>query len=607
MKRTHHCNELRADHAGKTVTLVGWVHSRRDLGGLLFIDIRDREGRTQTVFDPSDLPKEICDQAAALHSESVIEVAGLVRQRPQGTENSKIPTGQVEVMVKQFTVLNHADVLPFPVDDPEIASKVNEELRLKYRYLDLRRPEMARNLRLRSKVATATRVYLDDQGFLEVETPTLFKSTPEGAREFLVPSRIHPGQFYALPQSPQQFKQILMVAGVERYFQLARCYRDEDLRADRQPEFTQVDIEMSFIDREDLYALIEGLLKRVWKTALNMDIPTPFKRISFEEALNRYGIDKPDSRIGMELNDLTDDFRSSTFKVFSGTIAAGGVVKAINAKGLACATQGQIETMTEYAKSFGAKGLAFIKVEGGEWKSPIVKFFSEAEKTALKSKLAIEEGDLILFAADQWLNACEILGKIRLYCAEVLKSQGKLTIDPTRFDFMWVVEFPLLSFDKEMNRWYSSHHPFTAPVAEDIPLLKTDPKKVRGQHYDVVVNGVELGGGSIRIHQPDVQKTIFEELLQIPAQETQERFGYMLEAFRYGAPPHGGIALGFDRLVAILCGTTSIRDVIAFPKTAKGTCLMTDSPAPVTPRQLRDLHIDVRAAKKEAPPAAPAV
>lgn len=606
MKRTHHCNELRADHAGKTVTLVGWVHSRRDLGGVLFIDIRDREGRTQTVFDPSDLTKEVCDQASSLHSESVIEITGTVRQRPQGTENTKIATGQVEVLVKQFTILNHADVLPFPVDDPEVANKVNEELRLKYRYLDLRRPEMARNLRLRSKVATAARVFLDDQGFLEVETPTLFKSTPEGAREFLVPSRVHAGQFYALPQSPQQFKQILMVAGVERYFQLARCYRDEDLRADRQPEFTQVDIEMSFIDREDLYALIEGLLKRVWKTALNMDIPTPFKRISFEEALNRYGIDKPDSRFGMELNDLTDDFRSSSFKVFSGTIAAGGVVKAINAKGLACATQGQIETMTEYAKSFGAKGLAFIKVEGGEWKSPIVKFFSEAEKTALKTKLAIEEGDLILFAADQWLNACEILGKIRLYCAEVLKSQGKLTIDPTRFDFMWVVEFPLLSFDKEMNRWYSSHHPFTAPVTEDIPLLKTDPKKVRGQHYDVVVNGVELGGGSIRIHQPDVQKTIFEDILQIPAEETQLRFGYMLEAFRYGAPPHGGIALGFDRLVAILCGTTSIRDVIAFPKTAKGTCLMTDSPSPVTPRQLRDLHIDVRAAKKEAAPGTPA-
>jgi aspartyl-tRNA synthetase len=322
--------------------------------------------------------------------------------------------------------------------------------------------------------------------------------------------------FYALPQSPQQFKQILMVAGVEKYFQLARCYRDEDLRADRQPEFTQIDIEMSFIEREDIYALIEGLLQRVWKTALNIDVPVPFKRLTFEEALNRYGIDKPDTRIGMELADLTEDFRASKFKVFSGAVAAGGVVKALNAKGLACATQGQIETMTEYAKSFGAKGLAYIKAEGGEWKSPIVKFFNDAEKAALTQKLKIEEGDLILFAADQWLNACEILGKIRLYCADVLKTQGKLTMDPNRFDFLWVIEFPLLGFDREQNRWYSSHHPFTAPVAEDIPMLKTDPKKVRGQHYDIVVNGVELGGGSIRIHQPDVQKTVFEEVLQIP-------------------------------------------------------------------------------------------
>jgi len=496
--------------------------------------------------------------------------------------------------------LNMAEVLPFPVDDPEIANKVNEELRLKYRYLDLRRPEMARNLRLRSKVAIATRSYMDEQGFLEVETPTLFKSTPEGAREFLVPNRREPGTFYALPQSPQQFKQILMVAGVEKYFQLARCYRDEDLRADRQPEFTQVDIEMSFIDREDIYLLIEGLIKRIWKTALNLDVPTPFKRISFEEALNRYGIDKPDTRFAMELVDMTEDFKASTFKVFSGTIANGGVVKALNAKGLAGATQGQIETMTEYAKSFGAKGLAFIKVEKGadgatvEWKSPIVKFFSEAEKAALTSKLKIEEGDLILFAADQWLNACEILGKIRLYCAEVLKTQGKLTIDPQQFNFLWVIEFPLLGFDREQNRWYSSHHPFTAPVAEDIPLLKTDPKKVRGQHYDIVVNGVELGGGSIRIHQPDVQKTIFEELLQIPSDMVKARFGYMLEAFKYGAPPHGGIALGFDRLIAILCGVTSIRDVIAFPKTAKGTDLMTDSPSTVEPKQLRDLYLEVK-------------
>ena len=599
MKRTHHCNELRPSHIGQTVTLSGWVHSRRDLGGLIFIDIRDREGRTQTVFDPSDLTKELFDQAAALRSECVVSITGKVRQRPAGTNNAKIPTGEVEVGVVALEVLNMAEVLPFPVDDPEIASKVNEELRLQYRYLDLRRPEMARNLKIRSKVAIAIRSFMDDQGFLEVETPTLFKSTPEGAREFLVPNRREPGTFYALPQSPQQFKQILMVAGIEKYFQLARCYRDEDLRADRQPEFTQVDIEMSFIDREDIYALIEGLVKRVWKTALNIDIPTPFKRISFEEALNRYGIDKPDTRFGMELVDFTEEFRTSTFKVFSGAIANGGVVKALNAKGLAGATQGQIETMTDYAKSFGAKGLAFIKVEKGEWKSPIVKFFTDAEKAALTEKLKIEEGDLILFAADQWLNACEILGKIRLYCADVLKTQGKLVIPADQFNFLWVIEFPLLGFDREQNRWYSSHHPFTAPVADDIPLLKTDPKKVRGQHYDVVVNGVELGGGSIRIHQPNVQKTIFEELLQIPPEETKLRFGYMLDAFKFGAPPHGGIALGFDRLIAILCNTPSIRDVIAFPKTAKGTCLMTDSPSQVSPRQLRDLYLEVKVAKKE--------
>jgi aspartyl-tRNA synthetase len=603
MKRTHHCNELRPSHIGQTVTLSGWVHSRRDLGGLIFIDIRDREGRTQTVFDPSDLPKELFESAAALRSECVISITGKVRQRPAGTNNAKIPTGEVEVGVTALLVLNMAEVLPFPVDDPEIASKVNEELRLQYRYLDLRRPEMARNLKLRSKVAIATRQFMDEQGFLEVETPTLFKSTPEGAREFLVPNRREPGTFYALPQSPQQFKQILMVAGIEKYFQLARCYRDEDLRADRQPEFTQVDIEMSFIEREDIYQLIEGLLKRVWKTALNLDIPTPFKRITFDEALNRYGIDKPDTRFDMELVDFTQEFKASTFKVFSGAIANGGVVKSLNAKGLAGATQGQIETMTEYAKSFGAKGLAYIKVENGEWKSPIVKFFSEAEKQALIAKLKIEEGDLILFAADQWLTACEILGKIRLYCAEVLKGQGKLTIDPHQFNFLWVIEFPLLGFDREQNRWYSSHHPFTAPVADDIPLLKSDPKKVRGQHYDVVVNGVELGGGSIRIHQPDVQKTIFEELLAIPPEETKLRFGYMLDAFKYGAPPHGGIALGFDRLIAILCGTPSIRDVIAFPKTAKGTDLMTDSPSTVSPRQLRDLYLEVKVAKKNEPAA----
>ncbi|HUD48231.1 MAG TPA: aspartate--tRNA ligase [Candidatus Baltobacteraceae bacterium] len=599
MKRTHHCNELRPVHIGQSVTLAGWVHSRRDLGGLIFIDVRDREGRTQTVFDPSGLDREIFDRAASLRSECVISVTGKVRARPPGTNNSKIATGEIEIGVTALEVLNMAEVLPFPLDDPEVAKTVNEELRLQYRYLDLRRPEMARNLRMRSKVGTATRVYFDEQGFLEIETPTLFKSTPEGAREFLSPSRLNPGKFYALPQSPQQFKQILMVGGIEKYFQLARCYRDEALRADRQPEFTQIDVEMSFIEREDVYNLVEGLLKRVWKLALDIDVATPFKRISFQEALNRFGIDKPDTRFGIELADFTEEFRGSTFKVFSGAIAGGGVVKAINATGLADATQGQIEIMTEYAKGFGAKGLAYIKVEKGEWKSPIVKFFTEAEKAALTAKLKIEEGDLILFAADQWLAACEILGRIRLYCAELLKSRGKLAFPANRFDFLWVVDFPLLSFDKEQNRWYSSHHPFTAPVAEDVSLLTSDPRKVRGQHYDIVVNGIELGGGSIRIHQPELQRLVFEKVLQIAPEVVQARFGYMLEAFRYGAPPHGGIALGFDRLIAILCGASSIRDVIAFPKTAKGTDLMTDSPAAVDPKQLRELYLELRLPTKE--------
>jgi len=599
MKRTHHCNEIREEHVGQTVTLNGWVHSNRDLGGVLFIDVRDREGRTQAVFDPSDLPADLFEAASRLHSESVISVTGRVRVRPDGTKNEKIDTGLVEVVAEQLEVLNHADVLPFSIDDPEVAAKVNEELRLKHRYLDLRRPEMIHNMRLRSRVATATRVFMEEQGFLEIETPTLFKSTPEGAREFLVPSRLHPGQFYALPQSPQQYKQILMVAGVEKYFQLARCYRDEDLRADRQPEFTQIDIEMSFIDRDDIYALIEGLLARVWKTALDIDIPTPFPRIPFEEVMNRWGSDKPDTRFDMELVDMTGDFASSEFKVFSGMVAKGGVVKALNARGFACVTQGQMETMTDYAKSFGAKGLAYIKVENGEWKSPIVKFFSETEKAAPQEKLAIEEGDLILFAADEWLNACEILGKIRLYCAEKLSELGKMSIPADRYKFLWVVEFPLLMFDKEMDRWYSSHHPFTSPVEEDIPKLSSDPKSVRGQHYDIVVNGVELGGGSIRIHQRELQKTIFEDVLQISPDVAQERFGYMLEAFRFGAPPHGGIALGFDRLIAMLCDSESIREVIAFPKTAKGADLMSDAPGSAEPKQLRDLHINLRLPQQE--------
>lgn len=599
MKRTHNCNELRLEHVGQVVTITGWVHLRRDLGGLIFVDIRDREGITQVVFDPSDLSAETFEKASSLRSESVIEVTGNVRPRPDA--NTKLPTGAIEVAVQSLEILNLADVLPFPINNTEAALKVNEELRLQYRYLDLRRPELIRNLRLRSKIAMEIRNYLDEQGFLEVETPTLFKSTPEGAREFLVPCRNSPGHFYALPQSPQQFKQILMVSGVERYFQLARCYRDEDLRADRQPEFTQIDIEMSFIEREDIYTLIEGMLKRIWKLALNIDLPTPFKRVPFKEVMEHYGIDKPDTRFGLELVDLSEIFKNSSFKVFSGTIANGGVVKAINAKGLANATQGQMEEMTNIAKGFGAKGLATIKVEKGKWKSPIAKFLSDEEKAGLTEKLNIEEGDLILFAADaEWLNACEILGAIRLYCADLLKSQGKLTIPANQFNFLWVIEFPLLSYDREMDRWYSSHHPFTAPVKEDIPLLLTDPKKVRGQHYDIVVNGVELGGGSIRIHQPEVQKTVFEDVLKLSQDIVKARFGYMLEAFHYGAPPHGGVALGFDRLVAMLCGTSSIRDVIAFPKTTKGTCLMTQSPGQVEEKQLKDLHIQLDLKKEDS-------
>lgn len=600
MKRTHHCNELRIEHVGQAVTLCGWVHSRRDLGGVIFVDVRDREGRTQAVFDPSLLPQRVFDLASSLRNESVIRVTGKVRKRPDGTDNPKIETGQVEVVAAELEVLNQADPLPFQIDDPESAAKVNEEMRLRYRYLDLRRPEMARNIRLRHKLAAATRRYFDENGFIEVETPMLFKSTPEGAREFIVPCRTNPGLFYALPQSPQQFKQILMVAGIERYFQLARCFRDEDLRADRQPEFTQIDVEMSFVEREDVYALIEGLLKVLWREALGIDVVTPFPRMPYSEAMNRFGIDKPDTRFGLELVDLSDDFKTSSFRLFSGAVASGGVVKALNAKGLACATQGQLETMTAIATDAGAKGLAFIKVENGEWKSPIVKFFTSAEKETLQRRLGIEEGDLILFAVGEWTMACEILGRIRLYAAEILKTQGKLTIPENRYDFLWVVDFPLLSFDKEQNRWYSSHHPFTAPVPEDIPLLTSEPRKVRGQHYDIVVNGVELGGGSIRIHRPDVQKTVFEDVLQIPPEIAKARFGYMLEAFHYGAPPHGGIALGFDRLVAMLCGTSSIRDVIAFPKTAKGTCLMTDSPGPVDPKQLRELRIELKTPKPQA-------
>ena len=587
MKRTHHCNELRKADAGSPANIVGWIDSVRDHGGILFIDLRDREGKTQLVLDPEN--SELAKIFGELKPESVIQASGEVRERDGDTVNTNLPTGEVEIHVADLLIHNQSKTPPFPMDNE--ADRVGEELRLAYRYLDLRRPKNLETLKLRHKASKAIRDYFDDNGFLDVETPMLFKSTPEGAREFLAPSRLNPGKFYALPQSPQQYKQMLMVAGVERYYQMARCFRDEDLRADRQPEFTQVDVEMSFIDREDMYALIEGLLKKVWQQTLGTEIETPFLRMPFEDAMNRFGSDKPDMRFGLEIKDFSDTFRESDFKVFSGAIANGGSVKAFNAKGLADLTQGELKHLEETAKSLGAKGLAFIKSENGEWKSPILKFLSQSEQDKLREDLSVEDGDIIFFAAGDWESSCNILGRVRLESATLLEKRGKIERSPTDWKFLWVIEFPLMSHDEEQGRYVATHHPFTSPVPEDIELLDSEPKNVRGQHYDIVLNGVELGGGSIRIHQPDLQKKVFEEILAIPADVVKSRFGYMLEAFTFGAPPHGGIALGLDRLVAILAGRDSIRDVIAFPKTQKGQDLMTDSPSAATDKQLRDLHI----------------
>jgi len=587
MKRSHHCNQLRKENAGSPAILIGWIDSLRDHGGVFFLDLRDREGKTQVVLDPEN--KELSELFPRLKPESVIEVSGEVRNREGSTVNPSLDTGEVEVFASSILVHNQSKTPPFPLDDS--ADKVGEDLRLTYRYLDLRRTPNLQALKLRHEASMAVRTFFDEQGFLEIETPVLFKSTPEGAREFLAPSRLNPGKFYALPQSPQQYKQMLMVAGVEKYYQLARCFRDEDLRADRQPEFTQIDIEMSFIDREDMYALIEGLLMEVWSKTLGIEIEAPFLRMPFEEAMNRFGSDKPDLRFGLEIQDFSEDFRDSDFKVFAGAVSAGGAVKAFNAKGLADLTQGELKHLEETAKSLGAKGLAFIKSEGGEWKSPILKFLSDEEKETLKDRLAVEDGDIVFFAAGPWESSCNILGRTRLEAATLLEKRGQVLRDPGDWKFLWVVDFPLMTHDEEEGRYVASHHPFTAPVEEDATLLETEPKKVRGQHYDIVLNGVELGGGSIRIHQPDLQKKVFEEILQIPSEVVESRFGYMLEAFTYGAPPHGGIALGLDRMVAILAGRESIRDVIAFPKTQKGQDLMTDSPGSATEKQLRDLSI----------------
>ncbi len=589
MFRTHNCNSLRKSDIGKQVTLAGWVNVTRDHGGVIFIDLRDREGLTQIVFRPEE-NAELAKEAHTLGSEDVIEVSGRVAARLPGTENPNLATGDIELIPNRLRILNRADTLPFPFD----AEPQNEDLRMTHRYFDLRRLRLARNLRLRHRVAKATRDYLDSQGFVEVETPILSKSTPEGARDFLVPSRITPGKFYALPQAPQQYKQLLMVAGVEKYFQIAKCFRDEDLRADRQPEFTQIDIEASFVTPDDIFAVTQGMLAAIFKAARNIDIKTPFDRLTYREAVSRYGSDKPDRRFAIELVDLGEIFRESSFKVFRSALDAGGVVKAINAKGFAGITIGQADELTEIAKLHGAKGLAFIKIENGEWKSPIVKFFSDSEKKALESKLNIQEGDCVFFGADKREIACEVLGRLRLRIAEM----QKLTPAAEIWDFLWVTDFPLFEWSAEENKWNAMHHPFTRPKAEDMPLFETKKfPDVRAEAYDIVLNGVEIGGGSMRIYEPELQEKMFEAL-GISAEDRQSQFGHLLRALRLGAPPHGGIALGLDRLVMLIAGEQSIRDVIAFPKNNRGMDLMTNSPAEIDARQLRDLSLKVEKDKK---------
>ncbi len=590
LHRSHRCAEVTKADIGSEVTLMGWVQKSRNKGGIVFVDLRDRSGIIQLIFENGSIDEEGFEKAGKLRSEFVIAVVGTVEAR-SGAVNPNLATGEIEIRVKTLRVLSEAETPPFPIEED---SKTREEVRLKYRYLDLRRPDLQKNLMLRSQVATLTRDYFTKEGFLEIETPTLTKSTPEGARDYLVPSRVHPGEFYALPQSPQIFKQLLMCSGYDRYFQIARCYRDEDLRADRQPEFTQIDLEMSFVDVDDVIDVNERFLARLFKEVLNVDVPLPIQRITWQEAMDRYGSDKPDLRFGMELHNVTDVVRDCEFVVFKGAIENGGSVRGINAKGQGGMPRKKIDKLVSFAKDYGAKGLAYVAIqEDGSLKSSFAKFMKEEEMTALVQAMEGEAGDLLLFAADKNKVVYDVLGALRL---ELAKQMDLL--DKDEFRFVWVTEFPLLEWSEEQNRFTAMHHPFTMLMEEDLELLDTDPGKVRAKAYDIVLNGNEIGGGSVRIHQNHIQERMFEAL-GFTKEAAYEQFGFLLNAFKYGVPPHAGLAYGLDRLVMLMAKEDSIRDVIAFPKVKDASDLMSEAPSPVSQEQLDELELEIHKAQEE--------